>query len=56
MGYYGSPVILTGPTSLPASVSTFLTAQAYDVGRVDVFGGPDVVSASVKDAITAKLE
>jgi hypothetical protein len=56
MGYYGSPVILTGPTSVPASVNTFLTAHEYDVGRVDVFGGPDVVSDAVKNAIVAKLK
>lgn len=56
MGYYGSPVILTGPTSVPGSVNTFLTAHEYDVGRVDVFGGPDVVSDAVKNAIVAKLK
>lgn len=56
MACYGSPLLLTAPTSVPASVNTFLTAHEYEVGRMDVFGGTTVVSDTVKNAIAAKLK
>lgn len=55
MGWYGSPIVITQPTTVPATLSTFLTDHEYDVGRIDVFGGPDVVSDGVKNAIASKL-
>ncbi len=56
MACYGSPLILTPPTSVPTVVNTFLTEHEYDVGRVDVFGGTVVVSDGVKNAIASKLK
>jgi beta propeller repeat protein len=56
LGYYGSPVILTSGTSLSGAASTFLTAHEYEIGRVDVFGGPSVVSAAVYDAVASKIK
>jgi len=56
MACYGSPILLTPATSVPASVNTFLTAHEYDVGRMDVFGGTTVVSDSVKNSIASKLK
>lgn len=56
LGWYGSPLLLTQPTIVPASVSAFLSEQEYQVGRLDIFGGSDVVSDSVRRAIAAKLK
>jgi len=51
LGYYGSPVILTRTNSIPASVMTFLSGRQYQIGRLDVFGGTNVVSDGVKNGI-----
>ena len=56
LGYYGSPLLLTRDTSVPDSVITFLEDHEYEIGRVDVFGGSDVVSDSVKSTIGGKLK
>ncbi len=56
MAVYGSPLLLTAPTYVPASVNTFLTAHEYEVGRMDVFGGTTVVSDAVKNTIAGKLK
>lgn len=56
LGYYGSPVMLTYGYTLSPATSLFLTDHEYEIGRVDVFGGSNVVSSSVYDAILAKLK
>ncbi|MHB1341261.1 MAG: cell wall-binding repeat-containing protein [Coriobacteriia bacterium] len=56
IGNYGGGLLLVGPTALPTSVGNWLSTNKYNVGRVDVFGGPDVVSDGVKNAIAAKLQ
>lgn len=56
IGNYGSGLLLVGGTSLPTSVGTWLSTNKYNVGRVDIFGGSDVVSDGVKSAIATKLQ
>lgn len=55
LGNYGSPLLLVG-SSVSTPVNAWLDANGFGVGRVDVFGGSDVVSDSVKNAIAAKLQ
>ncbi|MDP2233682.1 MAG: cell wall-binding repeat-containing protein, partial [Actinomycetota bacterium] len=55
LGTYGSPLLLTRPGSLPPSVSAVLTQRAAEIGRVDIFGGEDVVSDAVRAEITGLL-
>lgn len=52
---YGSPLLLVKTGEVPASVVTFLDERPYEVGRVDIFGGSDVVNDSVSTALAAKL-
>ena len=56
LGYYGSPLLLTGATALAPATGTFLDAHQYQVGRVNTFGGTSVVSAATYDAINAKIK
>ncbi|MDO8879235.1 MAG: cell wall-binding repeat-containing protein [Coriobacteriia bacterium] len=56
LGCYGSPLLLTAPTSLPDSVAAFLESHEYEIGRADFFGGIDVVSEAVKTTVTNKLK
>lgn len=55
LGYYGSPLVLVGGT-VPASVSTWVVANKRAIGRMDVFGGSDVVPDSVKSSLASKLQ
>mgnify|MGYP001029464269 CR=1 FL=1 len=55
LGCYGSPLVLTPPASLPSSVTGFLTAREFQIGRADIFGGPDVVGEGVRTAVAARL-
>lgn len=56
LGLYGSPLLLTSPNSLPAKVNDVLTQRAAEIGRVDIFGGADVVSDGVKASITSIVD
>ena len=56
LGYAGCPLLLTRPDSVPLAVEAFLASHEYEIGRLDVFGGSDVVSDDVKNAIAAKLK
>lgn len=56
LGYYGSPLLLTGGTALAPATGAFLDAHQYQVGRVNTFGGTSVVSAATYDAINAKIK
>lgn len=53
---YGSPLLLTDPTSLPSSLNYFINEHDASVGRVDVFGGTSVVSDAAKNAIMSELK
>lgn len=55
-GYYGSPLLLTRNTAVPAGLTDFLTTHEYRIGRGDVFGGPDVVSDATRSGIRARLK
>lgn len=56
LGTYGSPLLLTRPTALPADVSAALTQHAAGIGRIDIFGGEDVVSEGVRTSIAGLLQ
>jgi beta propeller repeat protein len=55
LGSYGSALVLTSGTSLSADTAAFLDAHRYDIGRVDFFGGADVLQPAVYDAVLAKI-
>jgi len=55
-GYYGSPLLLTRNTSVPAGLSDFLTNHEYAIGRGDIFGGAGVVSEAVRTSVRSKLK
>jgi putative cell wall-binding protein len=56
LGWYGSPIILTDGTSLSGATSAFLIAHEYEIGRLDVYGDTNSVSAGVYDAIAARMK
>jgi len=56
LGHYGSGLALTQSGSLPASLIQLLTDQEYKIGRLDVFGGSDVVSDAVMTGVAARLK
>ena len=56
LGYYGSPVILTRPTSVPAPVTAFLAERPYSVGRLNLFGDANAISDAVKNALASQLK
>ena len=51
---YG-PLLLTGPTSLPASVSTFIGEKSDTLAHVQAFGGTAVISDSVLAEVDALI-
>jgi len=55
LGHYGSALVLTSGTSLSPGTGAFLDAHRYEVGRIDCFGGADVLNATVYNAILAKM-
>ena len=56
LGYYGSPVLLTGGASLSEATNTFLSEHRYETGRLDVFGDSTSVSDPVMSAIVSRIE
>jgi putative cell wall-binding protein len=56
LGTYGSPLVLTRPGALPPTVADAITYRAHEIGRVDIFGGGDVVSEGVRSAIVGLLQ
>lgn len=56
LGSYGSPLLLTSSTALSPATAAFLDAHQYQIGRVNSFGGTSVISATVYDAINAKIK
>jgi len=56
LGHYGSPLLLTSSTALSPATAAFLEDHEYEIGRVNSFGGTSVVSATVYDAINAKIK
>lgn len=55
LSHYGSPILLV-KEPLPAVVETWFTDNDEAIGRVDVFGGPDVVSDTVMGLIATAVE
>jgi putative cell wall-binding protein len=55
LGTYGSPLVLTRPGTLPPKVADAITYRAHEIGRVDIFGGEDVVSDGVRTTIAGLL-
>jgi beta propeller repeat protein len=55
LGHYGSALLLTNGTSLSGATGAFLDAHRYEIGRIDCFGGSDVLTKTVYDAILAKM-
>ncbi|MDO8879601.1 MAG: cell wall-binding repeat-containing protein [Coriobacteriia bacterium] len=55
LGTYGSPLVLTRPDSLPPKVADAIMYRAHEIGRVDIFGGSDVVSNGVRTTISGLL-
>ena len=56
LGVYGSPLLLTTPDALPTSVDTFFDDHVSEIGRIDIFGGEDVVGEAVRSAILSNLD
>ncbi len=56
LGSYGSPLLLTDTNALSPATATFLDDHEYEIGRVNSFGGTSVISATVYDAINAKIK
>lgn len=50
-GAYGSVMLLTGKTSLPASTANALSDNAGDITYLRFLGGPSAISAGVRDDI-----
>lgn len=55
-GNRGGVLLLCKTASLPAAPTTFLTTHKDEVLRADVFGGPDVVTSAVQQAIENALD
>ncbi|MHB1017632.1 MAG: cell wall-binding repeat-containing protein [Coriobacteriia bacterium] len=55
LGSYGSVLLLTHGTVLSPPTAAFLDAHPYQIGRVNAFGGADVLSSTVYNAILAKI-
>lgn len=55
LGTYGSPILLTNPGALPATVQDRVTDHRYEIGRVDIFGGTSVVSDGVETTLIGLL-
>ncbi|GAB4284454.1 MAG: hypothetical protein Kow0067_06350 [Coriobacteriia bacterium] len=55
-GYFGSPLVLTAPTTVPSAVSAYFTRNDYRFGSLDVFGGTAAVSEAVKNNLGGRLK
>jgi putative cell wall-binding protein len=51
----GGPILLTAPTVLPTSTSTYLTGAKASISNASIFGGDTALSASVQSAIATAL-
>lgn len=56
LGSYGSVLLLTDGMTLSPATATFLDSHQYQIGRINAFGGSDVLSATVYNAILAKIK
>lgn len=56
LGFYGSGIALTQKAELPASLIQLLADEEYRIGRLDVFGGSDVVKDTVMTGVAARLK
>jgi putative cell wall-binding protein len=55
LGMFGDPLLLTTPQSLSAPSAAFLASEKQTVGLVEIFGGPNAVSAGVESSIVNLL-
>jgi len=55
-GYYGSPLILTRPTSIDTASHNFLDPRRHEFGGMTVFGGVGAVNEVVVTDLTAYLD
>ncbi len=55
LGHYGSALLLTKGTTLSPDTAAFLDSHRYQIGRCDFFGGTDVLTPAVDDAIMARI-
>ncbi len=51
----GGPLLLSDPSVLPASTSSYLAANAASVVTASIFGGPSALSATVQTAVGVAL-
>ena len=51
----GGPILLTYPTSLPASTSNYLSASRSSLASSALFGGSAAISVSVQTTIDQLL-
>jgi putative cell wall-binding protein len=55
LAHTGGPLLLSDPTTLPASTSSYLTANAAALTTASVLGGPNALSAAVQRAVGVAL-
>lgn len=55
-GAYGSPILLTSPTSLSAATSTFLLGKQWEIGGLETFGGTPAISTGTHNAAVGTLK
>jgi putative cell wall-binding protein len=55
LAHTGGPLVLTDPSTVPASTSAYLTANAATLTTASLFGGTSAISAAVQTAIGADL-
>jgi beta propeller repeat protein len=55
-GHYGSPLLLTPPTSVSPHVDTFFLDRRLDLGGMTVFGGTSAVTATTFTQLQGYLE
>jgi len=55
LGHYGSPVLLIRDP-MPASVAGWLDENGLAIGRLEIFGGPDVVSTGIENSLKGMFD
>lgn len=56
LGSYGSVLLLTNGSALSPATAAFLDSHQFQIGRINAFGGSDVLSTAVYNAILAKIK
>jgi len=55
LGHYGSPVLLVRDP-MPASVTGWIDENGLAIGRLEIFGGPDVVSTGIENSLKGMFD